>query len=408
LSTFPLTPACPNLACTGTFTPAELGLAHHYLTVFIKLLLLPSADPGDTAALTASMSDLMMRSDGVRSAVLAAAAVNKSALSGTQSYQKLSLGYYDKTVKYVSGALGTLDRSGPSRDLAMAVTFLYVYDVRLPLDAPFVGRPAYLEQLWGQDPSLDARKHVTGAINLMKLRYHHVSSISPTMPAWERVVAESVIYQAFYLAIRRPLSPDFDLDPDFFGDGNGNGLDKFVPICTATAQASPILGLPLQLYFLTVAVVKANKLQGEERTSRLRELREEVNLWEQRIETPVDDDPANDFTKDAMALFVLATSLLLDYSARSSDHGSASRGHPPWQVQHILRIFQRPGSCESWSGCYLGAWPVLIMGYAVHGEAEISPVRALLAQMLMRTGYGELKRISEELEGLWARQTFVF
>lgn len=147
MSTFPLAPACPNLPCTGTFAPAELGLAHHYHTVFSKLLLLPSADPGDTAAFTASMSDLIMRSDGVRSAVLAAAAVNRSALSGIQSYQKLSLGYYDKTVKYVSGALGKLDRSGPSRDLAMAVTFLYVYDVRLPSDAPFDGWPAYLRYL---------------------------------------------------------------------------------------------------------------------------------------------------------------------------------------------------------------------------------------------------------------------
>ncbi|KAH6685447.1 fungal-specific transcription factor domain-containing protein [Plectosphaerella plurivora] len=378
-----LAPSCPDLASTGTFPSAELDLVHHYVNVFSKLLLLPTADPDDAAALTAEMMGMMMRSDGVKSAILASAATNKAALSRDQSYQKVALGYYDKTVEFVSSALGKLGQDEPSKDLTTAVT-----------------------QLWGQDPLMDARKHVAGAINLMKLRHRGEVRASSPAPPWERVLTESVIFQAFFLAIRNPLSPDFDLDPDFFKEDNG--LDRLGPLCVATTHPSPILGLPLQLYFLIAAVVRAQTLRGEERRLRLQELGDEVAYWERNIDAAAAaDDSPQGFVTDAMELFVLAASLLLNRLSGQdlpdmSESGSSS--HSQWQVERMLRIFQRPGAGELWKGCYLGAWPILVMGYSVHDVPHVSLVRAVLGQMMGRTGYGEFQRISEELEVLWARR----
>ncbi|KAL2670344.1 hypothetical protein Neosp_014811 [[Neocosmospora] mangrovei] len=334
---------------------------------------------------------MMTSCSGLKSAILACSASNKSTLSKDPRYQVASLRYYDEAIRYVSDAVADIGHrsKAPSDMLITAMTYL-----------------------WGPDGQLDARKHVAAAVTLMKIRYQTAPKQMCDSPApswWYRVVYESVLYQAFFLAIRKPLSPDFDVDPELFQlQGESRHPE---PFATVLEQQPLILGLPLSLYYLMIAVIKTPQLPKARRRSQLLELRTELALWETL--TDDDDTPNLDvhsgFQANAVALFVLATSLLLDQMCEQclpagNPAELTTTSHTRWQVFAALRLLQRPDVSEMWKRCYLGAWPVLVVGYSAREEEHISSIRSILRQMAERTGYGEFQRILEELEGLWARK----
>ncbi|KAI8711073.1 Zn(2)-C6 fungal-type domain-containing protein [Fusarium sp. LHS14.1] len=390
-----VTPLSPTLLPTDLFSLAELDLIHHWLNVLSDLLVLPNADPACVAGHSFETLRMMTSCSGLKSAILACSASNKSTLSKDPRYQVASLRYYNEAIRYVSDAVADIGHrsKAPSDMLITTMTYVYAYD------------------LWGPDGELDARKHVAAAITLMKIRYQTAPKQicdSPTASWWYRVVYESVLYQAFFLAIRKPLSPDFDVDPELFQ--LQNEYQHLKSFATVLERQPLILGLPLSLYSLMIAVIKTPQLPEAQRRSQLLELRTELALWE----TLTDDDTPNldvhsGFQANAVALFVLATSLLLDQMCEQclpagNPAELTTTSHTRWQVFAALRLLQRPDVSEMWTRCYLGAWPVLVVGYSAREEEHISSIRSILRQMAERTGYGEFQRILEELEDLWARK----
>ena len=98
---------------------------------------------------------------------------------------------------------------------------------------------------------------------------------------------------------------------------------------------------------------------------------------------------------------ILAVSLLFDLVAENLDHHIAiSQQQKPgrWQMDLAMAILQCPEEHEKWSHCFLGAWPLLIVGYGARSIEEITLVKDVLSNICQRTGYGEVQRIREELE----------
>ena len=98
---------------------------------------------------------------------------------------------------------------------------------------------------------------------------------------------------------------------------------------------------------------------------------------------------------------ILAASLLLDLVAENLNHSiTISEQQKPWrwQMDLAMAILQCPEEHEKWSHCFLGAWPLLIIGYGARSIKEITLVKDVLGKIRQRTGYGEVQRIWEELE----------
>ncbi|TLD21058.1 hypothetical protein PspLS_09253 [Pyricularia sp. CBS 133598] len=355
---------------TNTISPAaRLGvseeieqeiLRHHSGAFFFEILTIPTANRADLADFHDGVVRMMGESPSVRSAVLAASAASISALSKDRSYQKIALRYYADAVMHCADGLRALEklRTGPSDVVLTTVIWLYVHD------------------LWSLDPELDARKHVAGAVNLV--RWGRLCANTGTAPQWNRVTIESVLYQALYLAIRRPLDPDFHVDPQFLSecqDGSTTTDDSWLANVAHGVQ-SPVLGLPLELYGLVVSVVelrssqkgsargvggmddedddvhhkngaktKGKRHQDRSRTKhspqRITQIRKQVEQWEMiahitesrfypqsTVSTPEQSAPSSsppptssqpqpqpqpgDFGGQALFFYVLGTSLLLD------------------------------------------------------------------------------------------------
>lgn len=73
-----------------------------------------------------------------------------------------------------------------------------------------------------------------------------------------------------------------------------------------------------------------------------------------------------------------------------------------WQVDYALSILGQPDAYRMWSSCYLGTWPMLIFGYAVTSDRDITLIREVLSCTVQRMGFGENQRLLNELEGIWS------
>lgn len=74
---------------------------------------------------------MMMHSEGVKCAVLAACAANKYILSNNSRYERLALVYYSRAVGYVNRELDKLcaPDQAPPDSLVTTVVYLYLHDV---------------------------------------------------------------------------------------------------------------------------------------------------------------------------------------------------------------------------------------------------------------------------------------
>ncbi|KAF4972371.1 hypothetical protein FSARC_1056 [Fusarium sarcochroum] len=136
-----------------------------------------------------------------------------------------------------------------------------------------------------------------------------------------------------------------------------------------------------------------------------------MGYWENLVLNKGDTQTTSSDPSYYNDLIILATSLLLDLSSDALDpdttddvpdqpvfrnhteHKKASR----WQVGLSMEILRRPKEHEKWSRCFLGAWPMLILGYGATSAEEITTVKDVLSQIRQRIGYGEVQRIQEEL-----------
>ncbi|KAF6794660.1 hypothetical protein CSOJ01_13609 [Colletotrichum sojae] len=382
----------------------EHELTHHYLNVLITALLLPTVTEVDLEEYGSQVVEMMMGSDSVKYAVLANCASNKYMLSRNIRYQKAALVYYLKAIELVNHALLELGPSKRSPGDALLTTVVYLY----------------LYNFWGSDTSVDARKHIDGAMSLLKLRYADTNSpLSMTRPL-HRVTTESVLYQAFLLAIRQPFAPNFHVDKQFLTRSE-DVLHVRSFLDSIFNESSLVLGLPLRLYRLITDIIDIINQNEPPKQDVLIRIREEMTMWESSIsnsnETEILASATDGFEADAVALFVLGASLLLDYvtesssSTTSADTTTAMNGagtfglrvsSSRWQIKQALSILRRPAAYETWTRCYLGVWPLLILGYSVTDEEDISLLRCVSSRMRERIGYGEVQRIQADLEAVWA------
>lgn len=295
------------------------------------------------------------------------------------------------------------------------------------------------QQLWGPDTVNDAPKHVAGAIQLLTLRYNDTLFSAAVSSAYDRIMIESVLYQTFLLALRNPFSPSFHVD-SFFLESTETLLASLTFWEASVAANSPVLGIPVSFYRLLLDIVQLGNSPGEQNAAVGADLKGQMRQWEDLVLEIEESNeiPAATIVQeychwDAVALYTLAGSLLLDWiielreseaptkgtgdspspspsSSLATDAASVSEISPPppppprWQLFRALSILRRPGRTESWTRCYLASWPTMVLGYAVDNHEDIGLIRQLLRSMREYLGYGEIERILADLEVAWSKR----
>ncbi|KAK5289003.1 hypothetical protein LTR55_010249 [Exophiala xenobiotica] len=430
----------------------EVTLFQYFSDYFLSVLMLRNAHPGFYADYRTCIGRLILNCDSVKCAILACCASNRYMLDSNPSLREVSLRYYTQAVRQVNRVLATSDWAceSPSDHLLTTVIFLYI------------------NALWGPDLEHDASKHVAGAMHLLKLRYssnNASSSLSMTRP-FDRITAESVLYQAFLLSMRRPFAVDFQIDHHFLASTE-HILESPTFQDASSAANSPVLGVPLPLYRLILDVIHLGNSPHGVDAQTFSKLKREMKYWE-TVAIEVDDDcrisqsPASTLCPpspphqhphphpEALALYVLAGSLLLDWMVDFPEPGSTSdvdisspqygrisslgvsqsrpttpetassytpfdspTALPPppppppplstrsWQLSRALEILHRPSTHETWTRSFLGWWPLLIFGYVVTDDDDIEQIKSLLRCMRRRIGYGVVESVLYELEAVW-------
>lgn len=259
-------------------------------------------------------------------------------------------------------------------------------------------------------------------MKLLNLRYHDgLSPLSMAHP-FDRLTTESVLYQAFLLAARRPFSPNFHVDSEFLVHTESI-LDCRKLLGVLPTDSYPVLGVPVTLFRHILDIIDFHNPNTERhQTESLIYLRTSMDYWESVIfdGSVMDYCPPymREFYADTVTLFVLASSILLDWiTACSTSSGArldisqflkstfnspSASGCVIWQLETAISILRQPEFIEPWSRCFIGAWPMLIFGYAAFKDEDIALLRMVLSQTCHRVGYGEIQRILDELEVRWA------
>ncbi|KAF3020997.1 hypothetical protein E8E14_010241 [Neopestalotiopsis sp. 37M] len=391
----------------------EAGLLRYFCDIHFPVLLLPGVSDDFLVECRDRYLDFALRSDGVKDSIIACCASNKYALTGDSRFAHLSMQYYGKAVKHVNFTITEIDLQGrkPDECLLAAVVFLY------------------FDKLWGPNHATHASAHVAGAIQIFKLCHWKASTPdlptrlpqSPMKTAIDRLMAESILYQALMLYLRNPFSPTSKLDVQFLS-WMESALQPLWDDAAVTKQRSAILGLPLALYHLILDIIELQRKQQPSRDAHLARVQDEMQTWETFALTSCSQVPS-DQNDQLIILFILASSLLLDWIVELSSNdptdnltvnplGSVTpdvwlRGQPKsrWQTLKALSILRFGLAQQAWTLCFLGAWPLLMVGYAVYADDEIDTVVEVLRRMWIQTGYGEIKRIYEELTKLWGQRT---
>ncbi|KAF4437815.1 Transcriptional regulatory protein moc3 [Fusarium austroafricanum] len=208
--------------------------------------------------------------------------------------------------------------------------------------------------------------------------------------------------------VKRPFRPDFRLDSEFITHAEDllRSYDNSNP---SSSKPSIVLGVPTSLYRLILRIIDSYNVPRSSLLDHLKGLKAELQYWEQLLLDEEDSQSSQDGDSRFNDLMIIATSLLLDLiteTLTSQDNtvwpsaSIADGDEKPWrwQLDLAMNILQCPKEHQKWSGCYLGAWPLLILGYGSRSVEEITLVKDILRKMQQRIGYGEVQRIREELD----------
>jgi hypothetical protein len=263
-------------------------------------------------------------------------------------------------------------------------------------------------QFWSLDVMSDPRPHVVGAVKLLSLRNRDNSSVKPLIQSWDRVNVESVLYQGFLLSIRRPFRLEFRLESEFISHAE-DLLSSYDDANPSSAKPNIVLGVPTSLYRLILRIIDSYNVPRSSLSDHLKGLKAELQYWEQLLFDDGNSQNVQNGDSSFYDLLIIATSLLLDLITetltsiddticRSPSAGDGDGKPWRWQLDLAMNILQCPEEHQKWSGCYLGAWPLLILGYGARSLEEITLVKDVLARMQQRLGYGEVQRIRDELD----------
>lgn len=141
-----LAPSCPeyegpwhnisfiqSLGTVGIDCEDDVELIYHFLNNFVSVLVLPTWNRKHLEEYQSELIGMMMESQGVKCAVLAACAANKAILSSNDRYEKLALVYYSRAVWLANQELQKLriPHQVPTDSLVTTVVYLYLHDVRI-------------------------------------------------------------------------------------------------------------------------------------------------------------------------------------------------------------------------------------------------------------------------------------
>ncbi|KAF5643646.1 general amidase [Fusarium sp. NRRL 25303] len=373
-------------------TEIEFELMHHFYNFHFDSLTLPTKDKSYFFQCQSDLMDMMTHSRSVKYAILANCASNKHVLMSNDRYRLIALRYYTEAMRGLNQELEDFCPSDTYRHscLSTVASFLYVYD------------------FWNLDIMSDPRPHVVGAVKLLSLKNQDNSSLRTAIQSYDRVNIESVLYQGFLLSIRRPFRPDFRLDTNFITHAE-DLLRSYDNANPSFAEPSIILGVPTSLYRLILRIIDSSNVPRSNLSDHLQGLKVELQYWEQLLFDDENSEKGQHGDSRFNDLIIIATSLLFDLiteTLASNDDTiylvSSARewdGKPwRWQLDLATNILQCPEEHQKWSGCYLGAWPLLILGYGARSLEEITLVKDVLRKMQERIGYGEVQRIRDELD----------
>ncbi|KAF5231754.1 hypothetical protein FANTH_13276 [Fusarium anthophilum] len=202
--------------------------------------------------------------------------------------------------------------------------------------------------------------------------------------------------------------PDFRLDSEFITHAE-DLLESYHKANPSSTNPSIILGVPTSLYRLILRIIDSFNVPQSNLPNHLKRLRVELQYWEQLLFDDENSENVQHGDSRFNGLMIIATSLLLDLITEAlasiddaiglSPSAGDGDGKPwRWQLDLAMNILQCPEEHQKWSSCYLGAWPLLILGYGARTIEEITLVKDILTKMQQRIGYGEVRRIIQELD----------
>lgn len=239
---------------------------------------------------------------------------------------------------------------------------------------------------------------------LLNLLSKNGASPGSMTQGFNRIIAESILYQAFLLSTRRPFAPYFDVDPQFV-----TNVERLLAPPdsqdSSYAACSPVLGVPTSLYRLKLRIITFYNMPAQQSPENLAQLRSDMDYWEALVVPRAAPCLTSASAAHTFDLVILATSLLLDLVTESFTYHLPidllcllnSDNSPRWQVESCLDILRQPQEVEKWTGMFLALWPLLILGYAVTSDEDMALIQGILGKMRNRLGYGEVQRIQEEL-----------
>ncbi|PNP76186.1 hypothetical protein FNYG_10475 [Fusarium nygamai] len=373
-------------------TEIEFELVHHFYSFHFNSLTLPTKDKSYFFQCQSDLMGMMSHNKTVKYAILANCASNKHALVNNDRYRLIALRYYTEAMRGLNQELVDFCPSDAYRHscLLTVASYLYVYN------------------FWSLDVMSDPRPHVVGAVKLLSLRNRGNSSLRPFIQSWDRVNVESVLYQGFLLSIRRPFRPEFRLDSEFISHAE-DLLRSYDNANPSSTKPNIVLGVPTSLYRLILRIIDSYNVPRSSLSDHLKGLKAELQYWEQLLFDDENSQNVQNGDSRFNDLMIIATSLLLDLitetltSTDDSIYPESSAGEEDgkpwrWQLDLAMNILQCPEEHQKWSGCYLGAWPLLILGYGARSLEEITLVKDVLKRMQQRIGYGEVQRIRDELD----------
>ncbi|WAO90205.1 Hypothetical protein NCS54_00762400 [Fusarium falciforme] len=367
----------------------ESELIHHLLNYYFSVIVLPTSSQEHVRRSRSELVDMMLHYPSVRDAVFACCACNKHVLLNDNRHKNAALHYYSKAVHELNQMLAKFQPMGkqPDSSLLTTVVFLYVHD------------------LWSLDGSADPRNHVAGAVTLLDLVSKHGASPGSMTQGFDRIIAESILYQAFLLSTRRPFAPYFHIDPQFV-----TNVERLLAPPDSQdasyAACSPVLGIPTTLYRLKLGIINFHNAPAQQSPEGLARLRSEMDYWVALVVPRATPHLTSASAAHTFDLVILATSLLLDLVTECFTYQLPidllsllnTNNSPRWQVESCLEILRQPQEVEKWTRMFLGLWPLLILGYAVNSDEDMALIQGILGQMRERLGYGEVQRIQQELE----------
>ncbi|EXK36774.1 hypothetical protein FOXG_19944 [Fusarium oxysporum f. sp. lycopersici 4287] len=387
-------------------TETEFELMHHFYNFHFNSLTLPTKDKSYFFQCQSDLMGMMSHNRTVKYAILANCASNKHVLMNNDRYRLIALRYYTEAMRGLNQELVDFCPSDAYRHscLLTVASYLYVYN------------------FWSLDAMSNPKPHVVGAVKLLSLRNQDNSSLRPFTQSYDRINVESVLYQGFLLSIRKPFRPDFRLDSEFITHAE-DLLQSYDIANPSHANPSIVLGVPTSLYRLILRIIDSYNVPRGNLSDHLEGLKAELQYWEQLLFDDENSQNVQHGDSRFNDLMIIATSLLLDLiteTLTSIDDticpapSAGDRDGKPWrwQLDLAMNILQCPEEHQKWSGCYLGAWPLLILGYGARSLEEITLVKDVLKRMQQRIGYGEVQRIRDELDEIttykgpkvWVRQ----